>query len=144
MKNSLNLSQLMLLSRNGPDSELSLYYDFANLTEIFFSHIQEFFGFSNIKFEILEPLFSFEFDEPQQSTLISINGTELGELSLFHNSFYTFSSLVYYSSTGLLETIVLNESLFLQYSVNNYIALIHEFSSMLLGEKAFYDHLNSK
>ena len=142
MKNKLGLPQLVLLSKNGVNAPLLTYFEFEGLVDNFFTHLYEFFISSNIEFRALEPFLSHDFHQKQQSTPISLNGTKLGELVLSHNSIYDFSSLVYYSSTGLLETFVLNESLHTTYTINDYLAILHEFSSMLLGEKAFYDHLN--
>ncbi|PGK51559.1 hypothetical protein CN918_27595 [Priestia megaterium] len=142
MKNKLGLSQIIMLSKNGVNAPLLTYFDFDGLIDSFFTHLSDFFLSSNMEFKVLEPFLSHDFQEKQQSTSISLSGTKLGELCLSHNSIYDFSSLVYYSSTGLLETFVLNESLYTTYTINDYLAILHEFSSMLLGEKAFYDHLN--
>jgi len=142
MKNKLGLPQLIMLSKNGVNAPLLTYFDFDGLIDNFFIHLSDFFMTSKMEFKALEPFLSHDFQEKQQSTPISLNGTKLGELFLSHNSIYDFSSLVYYSSTGLLETFVLNESLYSTYTINDYLAILHEFSSMLLGEKAFYDHLN--
>lgn len=144
MKNHLNFSQLLFLSRNGANEFLHKYFDFPHLIDSFFSHMKDFFLSSEIQFDILHPFWSTELTKETQSSQISINGCPLGELFILHHSVYDKSSLVYYSSTGLLEITVLSENLFHEYSINDYIALIHELSAMLIGEKAFYEQLHRK
>lgn len=142
MKNVLNLSQLLFLSHNGNNELISNYFDFDFLLDSFFTHIQDFFDSSNMTLHIHTPLWSHELSSDSQTTPISLNNTELGNLSILHPSIYEISSLVYNSSTGLLEIIILSEQLFLSYSINDYLSILNEFAAMLIGEKAFYDHLN--
>lgn len=144
MKNQLNYSQLVFLSRNGANGLLTQYFNFPSLIDSFFYHLKDFFLSSQIQFEVLHPFWSTELTKEMQSSQIAINGRPLGELFILHHSVYDKSSLVYYSSTGLLEINVLNEFLFPEYTINDYLALIHELSSMLIGEKSFYEHLHGK
>jgi hypothetical protein len=136
-----NLSQLTMMVANSKDLELSKVIDEKTLIFSFINHLKDYFSKTDQKFLLLEPLLDEELDSEQQ-TVLSIDGIEVGELLLLTNSFFEGSSLVHYSPSGLIESTLINSTLFHHYKVSDYLLMIHEFASVLLAEKLLYKKIN--
>jgi len=143
LKNQLNLSQLRFLSSNGQNPTLSMHFDFQVASVMFITHLQEFFFSSKIHLTISQPFLSSEFQQDNQSVTLFLDQLELGELVLVSYPNYS-ASLTYHSPTGLLKTTILDAVTFPSLYVNDYLALLQEFASHLLGEKAFYHLLGEE
>lgn len=132
--NTINLQQVMLLLSNDKNKSIETICSKQDFIFLFLNHLSEYFSSYNMKFKILEPLLDPEFKEEQQ-TVLSIDNVEVGELFLNINSFSDESSLVYYSPSGLIESIVFDYDKFENYPLSDYLLLVHDFSSYLYGEK---------
>lgn len=136
-----NLSQLTLLLNNNKDSYISKFIKIEDFIFTFLNHLQEYFQASNNKFKILEPLLDPEI-ELEQKTIVGINDTEIGEIHLLSNSLLSYSSLVYYSPSGLLEVHILDYEDYYELKISEYIILLNEFAYMIEGEKNLYEKIN--
>jgi hypothetical protein len=82
---------------------------------------------TNREFSILEPLLDSYFIE-DKSTTLSLDNVELGE---FH---ITESSLIYYSPSGLIESLVFNYEDYPILTIGDYTLILFEFCAHLFGE----------
>lgn len=136
-----SLGQLSLVIKNDTDFKLHRLISKDMFIFAFIDHLKEYFKQINKEFKIMTPLFDPIFKE-EQSTNISIDKIELGELNLtFNNSLGELSSLVYYSTSGLLETNLIYFEEYDDYDVSEYLLLLHEFSSTIVGESILYNEI---
>lgn len=138
-----SLSQLSLIVKNDTDFRLSKLVEKEYFIVAFVEHLKEHFKQINRHFSILIPLLDPCFEEEQYTT-ISVDGLELGELCLIHNSLTDNSSLVYSSTSGLLETIIFDSSDYEDTSISEYLLMLHEFSSIIIGESVLYKEIKKK
>jgi len=136
-----NFPQLSFFLQNEPDFPIHKLIERDYFFIAFIEHIKEHFHYLQKQFTILVPLLDPFFEEKEQKTTLSLDQIELGELCLLFNSISTNSSLVYSSTSGLLETIVFDYKDYETLSISKYIVLLHEFSAMILGEQLLYQQI---
>ena len=126
-----NYLQIVMLAKHKPRVKMFKYIDSSDFLIAFLNHVQEYFADRNRVFRILEPLLDSTFTE-DKSTTLSLDHVELGELHLLS------SSLIYYSPSGLLESLVFNYEEYKDFSVGDYTLLLYEFCAHLHGEAFIY------
>jgi len=138
-----SFSQLSLILKNDTDFKLSKLVDKDYFIVAFVEHMKEHFKNMKKQFSILTPLLDPCFEE-EQCTTIFLDEIELGELCLIHNSVTEISSLVYSSSSGLIEIVIFESSDYEETTVSDYLLMMHEFSSMIVGEHLLYKEIKKK
>lgn len=138
--NQHNLAQYHLLLQNNTDLPLSQILPLEDFLITFITHLNELFQESELTFKNLEPIIT-DIPEANQETTLSLNDIELGELFLIHDSSYLDTSLVYYSPYGLIESTIFRYEDYNNFSISDYVILVKEFSSHLLGEYLMYSQI---
>lgn len=126
-----NYLQIAMLAKHKPRTKLAKHIEPSAFVFAFLTHVQEYFKEKNHVFRVLEPLLDSVFIE-DKSTTLSLDHVELGELHLFT------SSLIYYSPSGLLESLVFNYEGYQEVSIGDYLLLLFEFCAHLFGESFLY------
>lgn len=127
-----NYLQMTMLANHKPRASLHKYIEPSAFIFAFLSHIQEYFAQFDRQFRVLEPLLDSIFAE-DTSTTLSLDLVELGELHLIS------SSLLYYSPSGLLESLVFNYEEYHSFHAGDYVLLLFEFCAILHGEAHLYE-----
>jgi ABC-type cobalt transport system substrate-binding protein len=101
------------------------------------NHLKENFQLQSKEFKVLEPFIDPIFEENSGSS-ISLNGVEVGEISLLYNSNFGESSLIYFSPSGLIESLVFNFEDFYEYTVSDYLLIIYELTGIIESQLKLY------
>lgn len=135
-----NLEQMSFVLKNDTDFRLDKLLHKDYFIVAFVEHLKEYFEQIEKRFSILIPLLDPSFGE-EQLTTIALDGVELGDFHLLNNSVNEAASLVYSSTSGLLETSIVDFSIYEELHVSDYLLLLHEFSSMIVGESILYKEI---
>lgn len=138
----LSLAQLHLLLQNETNNPLNRYIPQNELFVTFLVHLHDFFSQSGASFQNLQPVW-LDMQDTKQETAIALNGIELGELFLLHDSSSLDTSLVYYSPYATIESILLQFSAYEEYLLSDYVILLREFAFHLYGEYLLYKELDT-
>lgn len=132
-----NIPQLIFKAQGSKKKLISGFVEDKEFIFFLLSHLKNYFNDLDLNFSLTDPLLDPTLETEQNSSL-TLNGFEIGEISLNYNSIFDEVSLVYYSSSGFLKTTIIDSDSFERLTINDYLILLHEFSAILRSEYDLY------